>query len=142
MSFFFYKAEVQKPLLGTGKFDSDDDSEGKGTISENGVISTDSDDKDILIAKPLKEYLVNKSGKVDNDKVQKNLLKYRSLLSHMVFRLRVLNNDIYHDAGKSYYFAVVDGGKRIVILEDSYGDLYSKVILKDKTKINHDTSSR
>ena len=59
----FHKAAVPKVFVGQWKkFDSDDDSEGKGTISENGVITTDSDDKDILIAKPLKEYLVNKSG--------------------------------------------------------------------------------
>ena len=49
------------------KFDSDDDSEGEGTISENGVVTTDSDGKEILIAKPLKEYLVDKSGRVDNE---------------------------------------------------------------------------
>lgn len=66
----FYKAEVPKAFVGNWKkFDEDDDAEGKATISENGVISTDSDDTDILIAKPLREYLVNKSGKVDNDKV-------------------------------------------------------------------------
>ena len=56
----FYKAEVPKAFVGNWKkFDEDDDSEGKATISENGVITTDSDDTDILIAKPLKEYLVD-----------------------------------------------------------------------------------
>mgnify|MGYP001004713388 CR=1 FL=1 len=124
----FHKAEVPKAFVGNWKkFDEDDDAEGKATISENGVISTDSDDTDILIAKPLKEYLVNKSGKVDNDKVQKAFDKIqKSLKSHGYHAKSV--NDIYHDERSSYYFAVVDGGKRIVILEDSYGDLYSGYI--------------
>ena len=124
----FHKAEVPKAFVGNWKkFDEDDDAEGKATISENGVISTDSDDTDILIAKPLKEYLVNKSGKVDNDKVQKEFDKIqKSLKSHRYQAKSV--NDIYHDERSSYYFAVVDGGKRIVILEDSYGDLYSGYI--------------
>ena len=124
----FHKAEVPKAFVGNWKkFDEDDDAEGKATISENGVISTDSDDTDILIAKPLREYLVNKSGKVDNDKVQKEFDKIqKSLKSHGYHAKSV--NDIYHDARKSYYYIVVDGGKRIVILEDSYGDLYSGYI--------------
>ena len=81
----FHKAEVPKVFVGQWKkFDSDDDSEGEGTISENGVVTTDSDGKEILIAKPLKEYLVDKSGRVDKNKVQK---EFKSLLSHMVIRL-------------------------------------------------------
>lgn len=60
------------------------------TISENGVMTTDSDDIDILILTPLKEYLMDQSGGGDNSKVQKSLLKYRSPLSHTVIRLRVL----------------------------------------------------
>ena len=104
-----------------------DDAEGKATISENGVISTDSDDTDILIAKPLREYLVNKSGKVDNDKVQKEFDKIQKSLKSHGYQAKSVN-DIYHDERSSYYFAVVDGGKRIVILEDSYGDLYSGYI--------------
>ena len=98
-----------------------------GNISENGVISTDSDDTDILIAKPLREYLVNKSGKVDNDKVQKAFDKIQKSLKSHGYQAKSVN-DIYHDERSSYYFAVVDGGKRIVILEDSYGDLYSGYI--------------
>ena len=104
------------------KFDSDDDSEGEGTISENGVVTTDSDGKDILIAKPLKEYLVDQSGSIDNDKVQKEFDKIQKSLKSHGFQAKSVN-DIYHDASKSYYYAVVDGGKRIVILEDSFGDL-------------------
>jgi len=124
----FYKAEVPKAFVGNWKkFDEDDDAEGKATISENGVISTDSDDTDILIAKPLKEYLVNKSGKVDNDKVQKAFDKIQKSLKSHGYQAKSVN-DIYHDERSSYYFAVVDGGKRIVILEDSYGDLYSGYI--------------
>ena len=124
----FYKAEVPKAFVGNWKkFDEDDDAEGKATISENGVISTDSDDTDILIAKPLREYLVNKSGKVDNDKVQKAFNKIQKSLKSHGYQAKSVN-DIYHDERSSYYFAVVDGGKRIVILEDSYGDLYSGYI--------------
>ena len=124
----FYKAEVPKAFVGNWKkFDEDDDAEGKATISENGVISTDSDDTDILIAKPLSEYLVNKSGKVDNDKVQKEFDKIQKSLKSHGYQAKSVN-DIYHDERSSYYFAVVDGGKRIVILEDSYGDLYSGYI--------------
>ena len=124
----FHKAEVPKVFVGNWKkFDEDDDAEGKATISENGVISTDSDDTDILIAKPLREYLVNKSGKVDNDKVQKAFDKIQKSLKSHCYQAKSVN-DIYHDERSSYYFAVVDGGKRIVILEDSYGDLYSGYI--------------
>ena len=36
------------------------------TISENGVMTTDSDDIDILILTPLKEYLMDQSGGGDN----------------------------------------------------------------------------
>lgn len=124
----FYKAEVPKAFVGNWKkFDEDDDAEGKATISENGVISTDSDDTDILIAKPLREYLVNKTGKVDNDKVQKAFDKIQKSLKSHGYQAKSVN-DIYHDERSSYYFAVVDGGKRIIILEDSYGDLYSGYI--------------
>ena len=117
----FYKAEVPKVFVGKWKKfdDNDDDAEVKATISENGVITTDSDDTDILIAKPLREYLVNKSGKVDNDKVQKEFAKIqKSLKSHGYHAKSV--NDIYHDARKSYYYIVVDGGNRIIVLEDSF----------------------
>lgn len=127
----FYKAEVPKAFVGNWKkFDEDDDAEGKATISENGVISTDSDDTDILIAKPLREYLVNKSGKVDNDKVQKAFDKIQKSLKSHGYQAKSVN-DIYHDERSSYYLAVVDGGKRIVILEDSYGDLYSGYIERE-----------
>lgn len=127
----FHKAEVPKAFVGNWKkFDEDDDAEGKATISENGVISTDSDDTDILIAKPLREYLVNKSGKVDNDKVQKAFDKIQKSLKSHGYQAKSVN-DIYHDERSSYYFAVVDGGKRIVILEDSYGDLYSGYIERE-----------
>ena len=46
-------------------------------------MTTGSDGKDILIVKPLKEYLVDKSGRVDKDKVQKEFAKVqKSLKSH------------------------------------------------------------
>lgn len=113
----FHKAEVPKDFVGKWrKFDEDDDAEGELTISENGVMTTDSDDIDILIAKPLKEYLVNQSGSVDNDEVQKEFAKIqKSLKSHGYHAKSV--NDIYHDASRSYYYVLVDGGKRIIILE-------------------------
>ena len=70
---------------------------------------------------------MNKSGKVDNDKVQKAFDKIQESLKSHGYQAKSVN-DIYHDERSSYYFAVVDGGKRIVILEDSYGDLYSGYI--------------
>ena len=122
----FHKAEVPKDFVGKWKaFDDEDESEGELTISENGVMTTDSDDidifliakpLDILIAKPLKEYLADQSGSVDNGKVQKEFAKIqKSLKSHGYHAKSV--NDIYHNARKSYYYVVVDGGKRIIILE-------------------------
>ena len=115
--YLFHKVAVPKVFVGQWKkFDSDDDSEGEGTISENGIVTTDSDGKDILIAKPLKEYLVDQSGSVDNGKVQKEFAKIqKSLKSHGYHAKSV--NDIYHDASRSYYYVVVDGAKRIIILE-------------------------
>ena len=113
----FHKAEVPKVFVGQWKkFDSDDDSEGEGTISENGVVTTDSDGKDILIAKPLKEYLTDQSGSVDNGKVQKEFAKIQKSLKSHGYQAKSVN-DIYHDASRSYYYVVVDGGKRIIILE-------------------------
>lgn len=122
----FHKAEVPKDFVGKWKaFDDEDESEGELTISQNGVMTTDSDDidifliakpLDILIAKPLKEYLADQSGSVDNGKVQKEFAKIqKSLKSHGYHAKSV--NDIYHDASRSYYYVVVDGGKRIIILE-------------------------
>ena len=130
----FHKAEVPKVFVGQWKkFDSDDDSEVEGTISENGVVTTDSDGKDILIAKPLKEYLVDQSGSVDNGKVQKEFAKIqKSLKSHGYHAKSV--NDIYHDASKSYYYVLVDGGKRIILLEDSFNLLSYKGYLEREEK--------
>ena len=124
----FHKAEVPKAFVGKWKtYDDENESEGELTISENGVMTTDSDDidilnvkpLDILIAKPLKEYLADQSGSADNDKVQKEFAKIqKSLKSHGYHAKSV--NDIYHDARKSYYYIVVDGGNRIIVLEDSF----------------------
>ena len=124
----FHKAEVPKAFVGKWKtYDDENESEGELTISEDGVMTTDSDDidilnvkpLDILIAKPLKEYLADQSGSVDNDKVQKEFAKIqKSLKSHGYHAKSV--NDIYHDARKSYYYIVVDGGNRIIVLEDSF----------------------
>ena len=115
--YLFHKVAVPKVFVGQWKkFDSDDDSEGEGTISENGVDTTDSDGKDILIAKPLKEYLADQSGSVDNGKVQKEFAKIQKSLKSHGYQAKSVN-DIYHDASRSYYYVVVDGGKRIIILE-------------------------
>ncbi|MDL5043355.1 hypothetical protein [Streptococcus raffinosi] len=115
--YLFHKVAVPKVFVGKWKkFDSDDDSEGEGTISENGVVTTDSDGKDILIAKPLKEYMVDQSGSVDNDEVQKEFAKIQKSLKSHGYQAKSVN-DIYHDARKSYCYVVVDGGKRIIILE-------------------------
>ena len=97
------------------------------TISENGVMTTDSDDiniliakpLDILIAKPLKEYLEDQSGSVDNGEVQKEFAKVQKSLKSHGYQAKSFN-DIYHNARNSYYYVLVDGGKRIIILEDSF----------------------
>lgn len=121
----FHKVEVPKDFVGKWKtFDDEDESEGELTISENGVMTTDSDDidiliakpLDILIAKPLKEYMVDQSGSVDNDEVQKEFAKIQKSLKSHGYQAKSVN-DIYHDARKSYCYVVVDGGKRIIILE-------------------------
>ena len=92
------------------------------TISENGVMTTDSDDIDILILTPLKEYLMDQSGGGDNSKVQKEFAEIQKSLKSHGYQAKSVN-DIYHDARKSYYYIVVDGGKRIIILEDSFNIL-------------------
>ena len=123
----FHKAEVAKVFVGKWKiYDDEDESEGELTISENGVMTTDSDDidilnvkpLDILIAKPLKEYLADQSGSVDNGEVQKEFAKVQKSLKSHGYQAKSVN-DIYHNARKSYYYVLVDGGKRIIILEDS-----------------------
>ena len=138
----FHKAEVPKAFVGKWKtYDDEDESEGELTISENGVMTTDSDDidilnvkpLDILIAKPLKEYLADQSGSVDNGKVQKEFAKIqKSLKSHGYHAKSV--NDIYHDARKSYYYVLVDGGNRIILLEDSFNLLSYKAYLEREEK--------
>lgn len=126
----FHKAEVPKAFVGKWKtYDDENESEGELTISENGVVTTDSDGKDILIAKPLKEYLVDQSGSVDNDKVQKEFAKIQKSLKSHGFQAKSVN-DIYHDASKSYYYVLVDGGKRIILLEDSFNLLSYKGYLE------------
>lgn len=130
----FHKAEVPKAFVGKWKtYDDEDESEGEGTISENGVVTTDSDGKDILIAKSLKEYLVDQSGSVDNDKVQKEFAKIQKSLKSHGFQAKSVN-DIYHDASKSYYYVLVDGGKRIILLEDSFNLLSYKGYLEREDK--------
>ena len=134
----FHKAAVPKVFVGKWKtYDDEDESEGELTISENGVMTTDSDDidilnvkpLDILIAKPLKEYLADQSGSVDNDKVQKEFAKIQKSLKSHGFQAKSVN-DIYHDASKSYYYVLVDGGKRIILLEDSFNLLSYKGYLE------------
>ena len=138
----FHKAEVPKAFVGKWKtYDDENESEGELTISENGVMTTDSDDidilnvkpLDILIAKPLKEYLADQSGSADNDKVQKEFAKIQKSLKSHGFQAKSVN-DIYHDASKSYYYVLVDGGKRIILLEDSFNLLSYKGYLEREEK--------
>ena len=138
----FHKAEVPKDFVGKWKtFDDEDESEGEVTISENGVMTTDSDDidiliakpLDILIAKPLKEYLVDQSGRVDNGKVQKEFAKIQKSLKSHGYQAKSVN-DIYHNARKSYYYVLVDGGKRIIVLEDSLNLLSYNCYLERQEK--------
>ena len=139
----FHKAEVPKDFVGKWKiFDDEDESEGELTISENGVMTTDSDDidiliakpLDILIAKPLKEYLVDQSGSVDNGEVQKEFAKIQKSLKSHGYQAKSVN-DIYHNARNSYYYVVVDGGKRIIILEDSFNLLsYTGYLEREDTR--------
>ena len=96
-------------------------------------MTTDSDDIDILIAKPLNEYLMDKSGRGDNGKVQKEFAKIQKSLKSHGYQAKSVN-DIYHDARKSYYYIVVDGGKRIILLEDSFNLLSYKGYLEREEK--------
>ena len=98
-------------------------------------MTTDSDDIDILIAKPLNEYLMDKSGRGDNGKVQKEFAKIQKSLKSHGYQAKSVN-DIYHNARNSYYYVLVDGGKRIIVLEDSSNLPSIRVILKDKTNSN------
>ena len=140
----FHKAEVPKDFVGKWKaFDDEDESEGELTISENGVMTTDSDDidifliakpLDILIAKPLKEYLEDQSGSVDNGEVQKEFAKVQKSLKSHGYQVKSVN-DIYHNARKSYYYVLVDGGKRIIVLEDSFNLLsYTGYLEREDTR--------
>ena len=123
--YLFHKVAVPKVFVGKWKkFDSDDDSEVEGTVSENGVMTTGSNGKDILIVKPLKEYLVDKSGRVDKDKVQKEFAKVQKSLKSHGYQAKSVN-DIYHNPKNLNYYVVVDGGKRIILLEDRYDHLYT-----------------
>ena len=140
----FHKAQVPKDFVGKWKtYDDEDESEGELTISENGVMTTDSDDidifliakpLDILIAKPLKEYLEDQSGSVDNGEVQKEFAKVQKSLKSHGYQVKSVN-DIYHNARKSYYYVVVDGGKRIIVLEDSFNLLsYTGYLEREDTR--------
>ena len=84
---------------------------------------------------------MDQSGSIDNDKVQKEFAKIQKSLKSHGFQAKSVN-DIYHDASKSYYYVVVDGGKRIILLEDSFNLSLIKVILKEKTLANHNISIR
>ena len=131
----FHKAEVPKVFVGKWKtFNDEDESEGVATISENGVMTTDSDGTDILIAKPLKEYLEDQSGSVDNGEVQKEFAKVQKSLKSHGYQVKSVN-DIYHNARKSYCYVLVDGGKRIIILEDSFNLLsYTGYLEREDTR--------
>ena len=106
------------------------------TISENGVMTTDSDDIDILILTPLKEYLMDQSGGGDNSKVQKEFAEIQKSLKSHGYQAKSVNN-IYHDEKGLYYFVfvVVNGSKRIIVMEDAT-IIPIQVILKKKVLAN------
>ena len=105
-------------------------------------MTTDSDDidilnvkpLDILIAKPLKEYLADQSGSADNDKVQKEFAEIQKSLKSHGYQAKSVN-DIYHVEKGLYYFVVVNGSKRIIVLEDAT-IVPIQVILKKKVLAN------
>ena len=99
-------------------------------------MTTDSDDIDILIAKLLNEYLMDKSGRGDNGKVQKEFAKIQKSLKSYRYQAKSVN-DIYHDEKGLYYFVfvVVNGSKRIIVLEDAT-IIPIQVILKKKVLAN------
>lgn len=96
-------------------------------------MTTDSDDIDILIAKLLNEYLMDKSGRGDNGKVQKEFAKIQKSLKSYRYQAKSVN-DIYHDEKGLYYFLVVNGGKRIIVLEDGYYHSYSGYLEREGTR--------
>lgn len=104
------------------------------TISENGVMTTDSDDIGILILTPLKEYLMDQSGGGDNSKVQKEFAEIQKSLKSHGYQAKSVN-DIYHVEKGLYYFIVVNGSKRIIVLEDAT-IIPIQVILKKKVLAN------
>lgn len=133
----FHKEEVPKVFVGKWKtFNYEDESKGEVTISENGVMTTDSDDIDILILTPLKEYLMDQSGGGDNSKVQKEFAEIQKSLKSHGYQAKSVN-DIYHDEKGLYYFVfvVVNGSKRIIVLEDAT-IIPIQVILKKKVLAN------
>ena len=133
----FHKEEVPKVFVGKWKtINYEDESKGEVTISENGVMTTDSDDIDILILTPLKEYLMDQSGGGDNSKVQKEFAKIQKSLKSHGYQAKSVN-DIYHDEKGLYYFVfvVVNGSKRIIVLEDAT-IIPIQVILKKKVLAN------
>ena len=133
-SYLFHKAGVPKVFVGKWKtINYEDESEGEAVISENGVMTTDSDDIDILIAKPLNEYLMDKSGRGDNSKVQKEFAEIQKFLKSDGYQGKSVN-DIYHDEKGLYYFLVVNGGKRIIVLEDGYDHPYSGYLEREGTR--------
>lgn len=103
-------------------------------------MTTDSDDIDILILTPLKEYLMDQSGGGDsggdNSKVQKEFAEIQKSLKSHGYQAKSVN-DIYHDEKGLYYFVfvVVNGSKRIIVLEDAT-IIPIQVILKKKVLAN------
>ena len=135
--YLFHKVAVPKVFVGKWKtINYEDESKGEVTISENGVMTTDSDDIDILILTPLKEYLMDQSGGGDNSKVQKEFAEIQKSLKSHGYQAKSVN-DIYHDEKGLYYFVfvVVNGSKRIIVLEDAT-IIPIQVILKKKVLAN------
>ncbi|MFQ9291713.1 MAG: hypothetical protein ACLR3O_06500 [Streptococcus sp.] len=64
---------------------------------------------------------MDQSGRGDNGKVQKEFAEIQKSLKSHGYQAKSVN-DIYHDEKGLYYFVfvVVNGGKRIIVLEDSF----------------------
>ena len=70
-------------------------------------MTTDSDDIDILILTPLKEYLMDQSGGGDNSKVQKEFAEIQKSLKSHGYQAKSVN-DIYHDEKGLRYSLISD----------------------------------
>ena len=78
---------------------------------------------------------MDQSGGGDNSKVQKEFAEIQKSLKSHGYQAKSVN-DIYHDEKGLYYFVfvVVNGSKRIIVLEDGYDHPYSGYLEKEGTR--------